>query len=473
MFMWSRFLVFAWFLALTPAWSVALADTTDSVELLRQGDDLADAGDYAGALIKYKDAYQLLMPSLRNMSFKRPVSPKLMSRSSLRKHLGGLIDEEYTNADLKMMGETLKVFGLAPTEMDLKPTLLNLYTEEIAGFYEPKDESMFLIADLEEQAKRGFLAELLAPSGFNKDEQKIILAHEMAHALHDQHFDLDQLQEAVESDDDRLLALMALIEGDATVVMFAEQQRMTGQSADITSLPPAAMDFSFNAMKVFLPFASGKAFANAPKILKDSLLFPYHKGAVFVTHLTNRGGWSRVNRAWSDLPQSTEQILHPEKYLATPRDNPIEIELNPAVAVSQAGWESLGSNVMGEFQIQVLLDGVPFSKVAAAGWGGDRYQTYVRNDQRAMIWSTRWDADRDAHQFGVAYQYYLRNRLGLIDASDASDTYGVAPFTGEFTHTVDDRVYSIRRRDQDVFVVEGFDKTLTAQVLEQLLGQDQ
>ncbi len=449
------------------------ADTIDSAQLLKEGDELADGGEYAAALIKYKDAYQLLMPQLRNMAFKRPVSPNLMSRSELRHHLGELIDEEYTDSDIHMMDQSLKVFGLAPKDMALKDTLLDLYTEEIAGFYEPKDERMFLIADMEQGEKRGFLAELLSPSGFNKEEQKIILAHEMAHALHDQHYRLDELQEAVKADDDRLLALSALIEGDATVVMFAEQQRMTGQSGDITTIPPAAMDFSFNAMKVFLPFASGKAFGRAPKILKDTMLFPYHKGAVFVTHLTNRGGWERVDQAWGDIPQSTEQILHPEKYLISPRDNPLKVALPNLDEVTQSGWETLGNNVMGEFQIQVLLSGIPFSKVAAAGWGGDRYETFTQDGNRAMVWLTRWDAERDAHQFGVAYQYYLRNRMGLIESDDASDSYGIAPFTGEFTHKGPSKVYSIRRRGIDVYVVEGFEAQLTEQIMRKLLGGTQ
>ncbi|MEM7283202.1 MAG: hypothetical protein AAF438_16420 [Pseudomonadota bacterium] len=445
---------------------LAQADIDD---LLLQGDQLAETGEYAEALLKYKDAYQILMPQLRSLAFKHPVTPNLMRREDLGKHLSGLIDEEYSDADMKMMDQSLKVFGMASSDMDLKETLLALYTEQVAGFYEPENDKMFLIADHEPAEKQSFLAELFAPKGFNADEQKVILAHEMAHALQDQHYDLHELYEQTKSNDDRALALSALVEGDATVVMFAEQQRLIGQPTDLSDLPPGVMDFSFNALKVFLPFSGGKAFASAPRILKDSLLFPYHKGAVFVIHLSNEGGWGRVDEAWHDLPESTEQILHPKKYLASERDRPISIEIPEFSDLADEDWQLLGSNVMGEFQIRSLLGGIPFAAAAAAGWGGDRYQTFFKGGKRGLIWSTRWDSERDAYQFGVAYQNYLQRRLELEPSPDAEATYGIAPFTGEFSHSKDAVSYSIKKLGKDVVIVEGFGEALTQHISDTIL----
>lgn len=459
--------------------AICFAEEKSSVEesgrFLREGDSLADAGDYAGALLKYKEAYERQLPRLRGLEFKRSVTPKLMSKPRLREHMMGAVKEEYDQSELLMMDSTLKVFGLVPPNLDFEKTLVDLYADGVAGFYDPKDESMFLIGDTAPPPKKkGFLNNLFAPKGFDKLEQKVILAHELTHALTDQHFDINTLQEQAKLDDDRLLAAAALIEGDATVVMFAEQQRLQGQPANIHRMPPAVLDASFFVLKALLPFATTASFGRAPRIFTDSMIFPYHKGSVFVMHLTNHGGWKAVDQAWADIPLSTEQILHPKKYLQQPRDLPMELTILPLGDLLGERWDLLGKNVLGEFQIRVLLADVPFSTFAAAGWDGDQYLTYRAKDQpeeRALVWLTTWDTEDDAREFGLAYQLHLQQRMGVWPATGETGPnqgMGLPEYTGSYEFEKDGRIFRILQNGFDVAVVEGLGSEVTAAVLDRI-----
>ena len=453
----------------------------DGRALMRAGDRLADENDYAGALLKYKEAYKDILVSHRGLEFKEEVTPKLMSRKDLQKYMVKTLDEEYDSNEMDLMDGTLKAFGFAPPDLDIEETLVGLYTEEIAGFYDSEDKHLFLISDSGKKVKEGFFSKFLGLSDFQKEEQKVILAHELTHALHDQHYDLTALQARAKADDDKLLALTALIEGDATVVMFAEQQRLQGQRPNIHRMPPAVMDVAFFAMRVFLPFSSSETLRQAPRIFADSLYFPYHKGAVFVMHLTNHGGWDEVDKAWTDVPLSTEQILHPEKYIERPRDLPLRLEIPVLDDVLSENWELLGKNVLGEFQIRSLLARVPFHSRAAAGWDGDQYLTYKSevNDATAVVWLTTWDSKKDAQEFGRAYQYYLQKRLEIepnvdVGNSETSEEvitgFQLSEFLGDFNHHKDGKSYRIFQRESDVAIVEGFDTTSTQGVVERVFN---
>lgn len=449
----------------------------DGRALMRAGDRLADDNDYSGALLKYKEAYKDILVSLRGLEFKHEVTPKLMSREQLQRYMIKALDDEYDPAEIDLMDGTLKVFGFAPPELDIKQTLISLYTEEIAGFYDSEEKQLFLISDTEPKVEEeGFFSKFFGLTDFSKEEQKVILAHELTHALHDQHYDLTALQARAKSDDDKLLALTALIEGDATVVMFSEQQRLQGQRPNIHRMPPAAMDVSFFAMRIFLPFLSSEALNSAPKFFVDSLFFPYHKGAVFVMHLTNLNGWDAVDEAWRDVPLSTEQILHPEKYINKPRDIPVALEIPSLDDLLADHWELLGKNVLGEFQVRSLLAMVPYSSRAAAGWDGDQYLTYKSqvDDATALVWLTTWDSPEDAHEFGAAYKAYLQKRLDLNLRTDSDKPeqehagFRLPEFQGDFAHQDSTRNYKILQHKKDVVVVEGFDLESTQGIVDRV-----
>lgn len=443
--------------------SPALADPPaqqSGKELLADGDKLADQAKYTEALVRYKEGYEKILPELRGLKFKNSVEPKFMERSDLQAHMQTLFNEDMTEEELALSDASLKAFGFVSSDFKTKETVLNLYSEEVAGFYDPKRKQMFLIKETEKPPtqKPGLIARLLgAKTGFDKDEQKSTLSHEMTHALADQHFDLLNMQEAAEKDDDRSLALQALVEGEATLMMMVDMERAQGGSGkEMLKASPAAMDFSMRLMSGLMPFASGKAFRNAPPILRETMMFPYLKGMVFLLHLTNENEWDRVNEAFRKPPLSTEQVLHPEKYLRDV-DAPTEVVLPPLGESLGDDWKELGQNVLGELQISIMLRKHQGAK-AAAGWDGDRYAVFNGPDERlGLVWYTTWDTESEAQEFVDAYARYLGSRLGFNDSanSNRNDTAPAAvPDHLRLEHQ--GRVYDIFRRDADVVTVEGF-----------------
>ena len=226
--------------------------------------------------------------------------------------------------------------------------------------------------------------------------EKIIFAHEYDHALGDQHFDLDSLTEDAFTEGDRALARTALIEGDGTLLMSLWAQE----------------HLSFTELLELVGLAIGpneQGLEDAPPFVRESLLFPYEAGLSFAMGLQGEGGWDAVNRAFESPPDSTEQILHPEKFTA--REALVDVSLPDDLAARMGdGWTQTIDDTFGEFQIgawlrAVALDGVEASSAtaAAAGWGGDRIALLEGpNDAWAIAWETAWDTPSDAEEFAAA-----------------------------------------------------------------------
>ena len=298
-------------------------------DLLHEGDRLADLGQYTEAVIRYKRAMEKLLPGLRKIPFKHEVKRDVTKRENMKALILKEIDLDMTPAEFRANELAMKVFGLLPRDYNLREKLAQLYAEEVAAFYDPKTKTMHLIEEPKTDVKKAptFLERLFGKTGeFDKDENKTVIAHELTHALADQHYDLDAMQEAVKKDDDRSLALDALIEGEATLAMLgAGMDDWNGE--DIIRLPAERMEFTFSLLAPFLPLmGAGKTLRDAPPIIAESMIFPYFRGMVFCAKLANKGGWKAIDGVYKNPPLSTEQVLHPEKYSAKP-DFPMMIDL--------------------------------------------------------------------------------------------------------------------------------------------------
>ncbi|RME87072.1 MAG: hypothetical protein D6785_02455, partial [Planctomycetota bacterium] len=261
-----------------------------------------------------------------------------------------------------------------------------------------------------------------------------VIVHELIHALQDQHFDLFSLQKYVQGNSDRSAALSALVEGDATLGMFAQQ--MAG-SEEQQKLFIKFFQITTDLSKEFMAVNR-----NVPTFIQDSMFFNYSQGLEFNWRLKKAGGLNKINLAFRDLPASTEQILHPEKYLSSNRDEPWTIQL-PSLQKyfpQKNGWTKLSEDTMGELGIQILLREYfayrrlkkhlgafwkPLSsniilrglgrtaykylnankiRESAAGWGGDRYKVYYnpKTGKTALVWLTYWDTEKDSQEFFMA-----------------------------------------------------------------------
>jgi hypothetical protein len=436
-----------------------IPDVESGVGLLKTGDDLADQGKPNDAQLRYKEAFEKILPRLRGIPWVHEVRRDVTRREKLQDMLLKEFEEEMTPAEFEGMEKAYRAFGLTPPDLDLKKFLIQVYSEEIAAYYDPRTKTMYMIEEPETKKDEPptFLERFLGKTGgFDKDENKTVIAHEMTHALSDQHYDLDDLHAISKKNDDHSLAVSALIEGEATLAMMAAGQE-DWEGVEIVKLPAEGLGRGMELMMPFLTsLGGGQTLKNAPPIISESMLFPYIRGLVFAAKLANDDGWKGIDAAYLDPPLSTEQILHPAKYKAEP-DYPVLVdlgELNPG-----EGWKEVSRNVMGEMQTAVLLrrhDG----RAAAAGWDGDRYAAFEGPEGKlALVWLTTWDSEDDAREFARAYARYQTSRMG-------DSGFQPADVPDSLWRSVDGVCRVVERRGADVAVVEGFAPAATAPLLE-------
>src|ERR1700754_1905571 len=237
------------------------------------------------AIISTTDAVLKETSELRELAILRAVKSGAQSRSDIERMIVKNLDTDTTPDEMHAAEVLLKEFGLAPQEFSYRPFLIKLLTEQVAGYYDPK-------------AQEFYLADWIELEG-----QKPVMAHELTHALQDQHFNLKRFEKWPKGDSDAELAAHALIEGDATLAMTIYMSKN----------PLVALAFirSLGGQE-----AASEQFRQAPRALRESLLFPYEEGSAWATQLYKRGGWEMVSQAFTKLPQSSEQILHADKYFA-------------------------------------------------------------------------------------------------------------------------------------------------------------
>lgn len=384
------------------------ADVPTGQRLLAEGDALADEGKYDEAVLRYMDAYEALLPSMRKLSFKRDVKGHFTPRKDMKGLVEKMFEEAVTPEELRADELGMKALGLIPRDMDLKATMVRLMSEEMAGFYDPKKETMHLIheelAPPPPKGKKPGLFQRLFGSGknqFDKDQNKQVLAHELTHALADQNFDLDAMRESAKGDSDRELAMVALIEGEAMLTMAgAAAEDWAGETTP--AIPAGPLETQMNILGSMAGALGGKAMRDVPPVLRETLVFPYTKGLVFVAHQTNAGGWRALDGSYANPPLSTEQVLHPEKYGGGPdADPPTAIDLGELKPGEQ--WKELDRDVVGELVTGILL-AKHGGRKAAAGWDGDTAAIFEDPDGKlGLVWLSTWDSEADAREFARGY----------------------------------------------------------------------
>ena len=361
---------------------------------------------------------------LRQLEALRPVKSGAQSRAEIERMLVRNLDESSTPAELRTSELALKKLGLVPADFAFRSFLIELLTEQVAGYYDPKTQEFYL-ADW-----------------IDLDGQQPVMAHELTHALQDQHFNLRRFEKWPKGDSDAELAAHALVEGDATLVMTFYVMR------DLQRI--AAMMKSMSADS-----GSSEKIERAPRAIRDTLLFPYKQGMDWASQVYKRGGWALISAAYRDLPQSTEQILHPEKYFA--REVPVKINLPEISSVLGKNWKQLDYDVNGEWSYVQILDeflrSEKESQQAAAGWGGDRFAVYENTTTQQVLLAqlTAWDTERDAIEFFDAYV----KRTGRRYKDAVADTRASVPVeTRRVWHTGEGLV-ALERQGAQVVIFEG------------------
>ncbi len=340
--------------------------------------------------------------ALRGLPFKKPVTYKMIGRDDLRKVLETKLGEQYSAQELRDYGRTLETLGLIPEGTDLHDAIVGLYDEQVAAFYIPEERALYTFKNM----------------SLSSNLDRVTLAHELTHALQDQNYDLTTFPLKVKDNDDLALATSALVEGDATVLMA----QYYGEHLDVS-------DMLSDVMGGMLGQKTAK-FQAAPPFFREMMLFPYQQGTEFAMAVFAAGGTDALNEAFKHPPVSTQQILHPEKYLHDRRD-PKKIALAKRVVTgspsSERGWRLIGDNVLGEFGVRSLLSqqlGVLEAQRIAAGWNGDRYLVYERgsNGPTALVWTTAWTTEKEAGNFADAYRR-LADKRGITAELERDGTH--------------------------------------------------
>ncbi|HKP84870.1 MAG TPA: hypothetical protein VJZ26_02160 [Blastocatellia bacterium] len=383
------------------------------------------------AVLNATEDVMKVVSRLRELEVKHPVKSAFKTRDEIEASVIRDLNENTTPAEFETLQKTLAKLGLIRKDFQLRDYIVKLLREQVAGFYEPKTKEFYLAAWLP------------------LSEQKKVMAHELVHALQDQHFNLRRFERWPKGDSDAELAVHALVEGEATLVMIQYDLEQLGmRGIDITklgSLTDRLLESDSNPNDPNYPVLSA-----APNVLRENLQFPYIYGAGFAQAVLKSGSWHGVDNAYQQLPASTEQIMHPEKFLA--RESPVKIEMPDLVAIFGRDWKQSEADVSGEFGYQVLLgEFIPkqAARRAAAGWGGDRYAFYENKatGASALVQITTWDSADDAKEFFEAYSERTRKRYNLTGPVDSTAT--------PRTYETGEGFALIELRDKDVVMIEG------------------
>lgn len=353
-------------------------------------DEDAGGSSSASARIAPIATIEARVERLRGLTFTtRPVPQTVTPAQARREGLADL-DRSYPRARRLADEEVLKLLGLIDARVDLRDASASVFGEQVAGYYDPRSRRLRVVS---------------GASTSGRVLNELVLAHELTHALEDQRLGLDQ--ERLSTNDDRALAYLSLVEGSATDVMYEYGARyFSGEE-----LLGGVLGSAFQGTGGLPPFVTAQ------------LVFPYQRGLEFVQRLVQVGGgkWALVDAAHrSHPPMSSEQILHPDKYLRF--EAPERVELD-AGTVLGGGWRRVVAGVMGEWETgELLAAGGGGAADAAAGWGGDRYELWQRSggegcgppcaERDALVVRWRWDTPRDEREFSDALRRWVSQGLG-------------------------------------------------------------
>jgi hypothetical protein len=325
------------------------------------------------------------MSEITGLKLRTPVKKTLRSREEIRAYVINEMNEDKEPAERYASARSAEAFGLLPKGFDIDSFMVELLTEQIAGLYDPKAHE-FYIADWIPLA-----------------DQKMVMAHELTHALEDQHFQIEAWVKAAKPNDDGELAREAVLEGSAMAAMIDYLLNESGRSLkDLPDIDPGMLVGDMG---------STPGLKKAPPFLKDALVFPYFAGLTFSADLLKGSGWKGLPGVFSKPPISTQQIMHPALYHKG--KTPSTENLPDVSKLLGPDWTKLEENVLGEFGWKEVLKqflGDDRAKTLAAAWDGDRY---------------------------VVYEHKLSKRLVLVSLLRLSGTGEAGRFFGQYSEALE------------------------------------
>jgi len=361
------------------------------------------AGVVRGHTIDVTKARQVTVgiEKLRRLKFKAPVPFVIKTPDEATRIMIAEIARDHNDQELHIGGVSGAMTGLFPAGIDLKAETVKMLRSQIAGFYEPHDKEMVLVG---EPRSAGFWNGASQLVTHRDPASEMVLAHELTHALQDQHFGIDEMLTRVKDNDDRALALKAVAEGDATLAGFGYVSGGFDQATvDLVVSRIANLQQAFNAVS-----------AGVPEGLSAPLVFQYSTGTRFVAEAWRRGGWAKVNALYANPPASTQQIMQPELYFDHP-SLPDRITIAGYQEILK-DWKQVDDDTYGELLIGVIPKRNLPPHAPALGtltdWAGDRVVVLEKAHALTVLWIIAFRKTASAAEFSAAYASILDHLPG-------------------------------------------------------------
>jgi hypothetical protein len=334
------------------------------------------------------DALKEKITALGKLAFKHDVPINYVNKVRLKKYISVFFEKEYPEQLSEKENEFIRLMGFAENDADIDARKIRkrILLDNTGGLYNEETDELLVLAQYREL---NYI-------------NSMVVVHELRHALQDQYFNLASLMgsRSFSDFDDRKLAVLAALEGDATFLMV----QYSGLDADILASSPTS-----DALMSFLPTAKPALLYREPEIIRNQLLMPYIYGLRFVSAVFKKKKWKGVNRILHLPPASTEQIIHPEKYFK--REAPIEV----IIQYQPRGYQLFHSGVIGEYYLKVLVKSEEdyTYKDFAVGWGGDTFHIYKNAGSYFFLWESVWDKDIYCSNFFSDFKRFIGKRFDV------------------------------------------------------------
>ena len=329
---------------------------------------------------------------IRGFDYDHSVVAEPVSQAQIGRDVVAYADQAYPKGQYARRSIAWDTIGVVPDGTDLRAAYEDYGSSQVIGYYDTITGTLKFTGSS-------------SPSPL----ERITLAHELTHAIDDQRFGLERLDQlGAECRDEDSAAATALVEGNATFFMLRWARTFLTAAEQVqVGIEAAQQDTST---------------AGIPQFIVRLQAFPYEQGMNFVSVLDSRGGLDEVDRAFENLPASTEQIIHPERY---PNDAPTPVNVPNLSAELGAGWKDLDVMTIGEEWLKIALGlrlDASQAATAAAGWDGGTYRAWSNGDASAVVLSTVWDTADDAHEFADAMNAWIADGDGSATVLQPQDT---------------------------------------------------
>jgi hypothetical protein len=315
---------------------------------------------------------------LGQLNFKTDIPVTYLDKNRLRKYIGFRVDNEYPTELAEKEGMFIDLMGFSDKPVDVKKLCKKILASNAGAHYNEKTK------------------ELLALKEYQTIDMmnSMLIVHELRHAVLDAHFDLATLLGKYSAYDDRGLALIAAIEGDASLTALL-----------FNGFNPQVMASTFNSepLMSLSPLGNTTQLSKITDIVKHRFTMPVIDGLRFVTAVFAKKKWKGINTILASPPDSSEQILHPEKYIKREKPLPVTVQYHPE------GYDLYHSGVIGEYYLNVLLMAKPANKYLdfANGWGGDTFNIYRKPSSYFLVWKSAWDEEKFCSAFYFIFKQFI------------------------------------------------------------------